>query len=113
MISESVRKFRAMRDASLREFAQTWPEEYEAKARELMRAFSFPAAFGRELNIKGYGRVWRLPLTFVIDRQGTASDVRRLAETVRAEVRDRLGVELALEVEFVGDWSAWTLEETA
>ena len=42
----------------------------EAKARELMRAFSFPAAFGRELNIKGYGRVWRLPLTFVIDRQG-------------------------------------------
>ncbi|HEY5307253.1 MAG TPA: TlpA disulfide reductase family protein [Casimicrobiaceae bacterium] len=42
----------------------------EVKARELMRGFSFPAAFGRELNIKGYGRVWRLPLTFVIDRQG-------------------------------------------
>ena len=34
LIPESVRKFRAMRDASLREFAQTWPEEYEAKARE-------------------------------------------------------------------------------
>jgi thiol-disulfide isomerase/thioredoxin len=42
----------------------------EAKARELMRAFSFPAAFGREMNIKSYGRIWRLPLTFVIDRQG-------------------------------------------
>ena len=42
----------------------------EAKARELMRAFSFPAAFGREMKLKGYGRIWRLPLTFVIDRQG-------------------------------------------
>jgi len=49
----------------------------------------------------------------VNDRQGTASDVRRLAETVRAEVRDRLGIELALEIEFAGDWSGWIPEETA
>jgi cytochrome c biogenesis protein CcmG, thiol:disulfide interchange protein DsbE len=42
----------------------------EAKARDLMRAFSFPAAFARESNIKGYGRVSLLPLTFVIDRNG-------------------------------------------
>ena len=42
----------------------------EAKARELMQAFSFPAAFGREMNAKGYGRIARLPLTFVIDREG-------------------------------------------
>ena len=49
----------------------------------------------------------------VNDRQGTASDVRRLAETVRAEVRDRLGIELALEIEFAGDWSGWTAQETA
>ena len=49
----------------------------------------------------------------VNDRQGTASDVRRLAETVRAEVRDRLGIELALEIEFAGDWSGWTVEEAA
>ena len=48
----------------------------------------------------------------VHDRQGTASDVRRLAEAVRAEVRDRLGIELALEIEFAGDWSGWA-EETA
>ena len=47
----------------------------------------------------------------VNDRQGTASDVRRLAETVRAEVRDRLGIELALEIEFAGDWSGWTESE--
>ncbi len=49
----------------------------------------------------------------VNDRQGTASDIRRLVEAVRAEVRDRLGIELALEIEFAGDWSAWTPEEPA
>jgi peroxiredoxin len=42
----------------------------EAKAREMMRAYSFPAALVRETMAKGYGRIWRLPLTFVIDRQG-------------------------------------------
>ena len=49
----------------------------------------------------------------VNDRQGTAADVRRLAEAVRAEVRSRLGIELAFEIEFAGDWSGWTPEETA
>ena len=49
----------------------------------------------------------------VNDRQGTASDVRRLAETVQAEVRERLGIELELEIAFAGDWSAWTPVETA
>ncbi len=49
----------------------------------------------------------------VNDRRGTAADVRRLVEAVRAEVRDRLGIELALEIEFAGDWSGWTAEETA
>lgn len=49
----------------------------------------------------------------VNDRKGTASDVRRLAEDVRAAVRAGAGVELAYEVEFVGDWSGWTGEEPA
>ena len=43
----------------------------------------------------------------VNDQKGTASDVRRLAEQVRAEIRARHGLELAFEVEFVGDWSGW------
>jgi len=43
----------------------------------------------------------------VNDQRGTASDVRRLAERVRREVRDRSGVDLVLEVEFVGDWRGW------
>jgi len=42
----------------------------EAKVREVMRAFTFPAALVGDAQIKGYGRVWRLPLTFVIDRHG-------------------------------------------
>jgi peroxiredoxin len=42
----------------------------EAKAREVMHGFTFPAALVRDANIKGYGRIWRIPLTFVIDRQG-------------------------------------------
>lgn len=47
----------------------------------------------------------------VNDRQGTAADVRHLAEMARAEVARRFGVELVYEVEFVGDWSNWGQEE--
>ena len=43
----------------------------------------------------------------VNDQKGTAADVRRLAEHVRAEVRARHGVDLRFEIEFVGDWSGW------
>ena len=42
----------------------------EAKVREVMRSFTFSAALARDAQFKGYGRVWRLPLTFVIDRHG-------------------------------------------
>ncbi len=49
----------------------------------------------------------------VNDQRGTASDVRRLAEAVRDEVRARLGVELAFEIDFAGDWSGWTPERAA
>jgi UDP-N-acetylmuramate dehydrogenase len=38
------------------------------------------------------------------DRKGTATDVRDLADLVRATVRDRFDVDLVPEVEFVGDW---------
>jgi len=43
----------------------------------------------------------------VNDQKGTATDVRRLAEHVRAAVLARHGVSLAYEVEFVGDWTDW------
>ena len=53
----------------------------EAKAREIMRAFSFPAAFARETTIKGYGRISLLPTTFVIDRQGVLRKDGRYGDT--------------------------------
>jgi cytochrome c biogenesis protein CcmG/thiol:disulfide interchange protein DsbE len=41
-----------------------------AKVREVMRDFSFEAALEGETHHKGYGRIWRMPLTFIIDRNG-------------------------------------------
>lgn len=46
------------------------------------------------------------------DRGGTASDVRRLAELVRATVERETGARLAYEIVFMGDWSGWTEEAT-
>jgi UDP-N-acetylmuramate dehydrogenase len=43
----------------------------------------------------------------VNDHAGTAADVRRLAEDVRSIVARERGIELELEVAFVGDWSGW------
>jgi peroxiredoxin len=42
----------------------------EAKVYEVMRGFSFDAALDKNAHHDGYGRIWRLPLTFVIDRKG-------------------------------------------
>ena len=42
----------------------------EAKVREVMRAFTFSAALARDASFKSYGRIWRIPLTFIIDRRG-------------------------------------------
>lgn len=45
---------------------------------------------------------------FVInDQRGSATDVRRLMDRVRAEVEAQSGVTLEYEVEFLGDWSDW------
>ena len=44
----------------------------------------------------------------VNDQKGTAADVRRLAERVRAEVaRPRRRSTLAFEIVFLGDWAGW------
>jgi UDP-N-acetylmuramate dehydrogenase len=43
----------------------------------------------------------------VNDQKGTAADVRRLGDHVRAVVADTAGIELRYEVEFVGDWDGW------
>jgi UDP-N-acetylmuramate dehydrogenase len=43
----------------------------------------------------------------VNDQKGTAADVRRVADHVREVVAERHGVELAFEIEFLGDWDGW------
>lgn len=53
----------------------------------------------------GSAEVSSLHANFIVsDRGGRAADVRRLGDHVRAEVAGRFGVELAYEIEFVGDW---------
>jgi UDP-N-acetylmuramate dehydrogenase len=44
----------------------------------------------------------------VNDRKGTATDVRRLGEHVRAVIAEEAGVELHFEIVFLGDWTGWT-----
>jgi len=43
----------------------------------------------------------------VNDRRGTAADVRRLMDRVRATILETAGVDLVPEIVFVGDWSGW------
>ena len=45
---------------------------------------------------------------FVVnDRKGTAADVRRLLDRVRATIRETNGVDLEPEIVFIGDWDGW------
>jgi|GEM_PF-232231 cytochrome c biogenesis protein CcmG/thiol:disulfide interchange protein DsbE len=41
-----------------------------SKARDMMKAYAFQGAFVADAQVKGYGRIWRIPLSFVIDGQG-------------------------------------------
>ena len=41
-----------------------------AKVREAAKAFAFPAALSKNVSARAYGRIWRIPITFVIDRVG-------------------------------------------
>lgn len=43
----------------------------------------------------------------VNDRKGTAADVRRLMDRVRATVLESTGVDLQPEIVFAGDWDGW------
>lgn len=41
-----------------------------AEVRRVAQAFSFPIALKTEANFKGLGRIWRMPSTFVVDKNG-------------------------------------------
>jgi thiol-disulfide isomerase/thioredoxin len=63
--------YRKHRDEGLVVLAVSMDEpDSEARVRDVMKAFSFPAALGPQSDFKGYVRIWRLPLTFVVDRSG-------------------------------------------
>jgi UDP-N-acetylmuramate dehydrogenase len=47
----------------------------------------------------------------VNDGHGSATDVRRLAERVHADVRRRQGIDLVLEIAFIGDWTDFEPED--
>jgi peroxiredoxin len=40
------------------------------QVKEVMRTYHYPVAMLTDTKMKGYGRLWRMPMTFVIDRQG-------------------------------------------
>jgi UDP-N-acetylmuramate dehydrogenase len=57
---------------------------------------------GRRL---GTASVSTLHANFIVtDRGGRAADVRALGDQVRATVSERFGIDLAYEIEFVGEW---------
>lgn len=41
-----------------------------AQVRALAAGYRFPVALRKDASFAGYGRIWRLPLNFVIDRRG-------------------------------------------
>lgn len=42
--------------------------------REVGRTLSFPVGFLREDSAPGYGRIWRMPVNFTIDREGLLAE---------------------------------------
>lgn len=63
--------YRAHRDEGLVLIALSMDDpKDEAKVREVTRAYLFPVGLQNDTYLKGYGRIWRLPLTFVVDRKG-------------------------------------------
>lgn len=76
-----------------------------ANVRRALKHFSFPAALASAARTEGYGRIWRLPVTFVIDRRGIlrfdgfkfakALDLPTLEKIVTPLLRDTRDASLA------------------
>ncbi len=49
------------------------PEDID-KVRRAAQNFSFPVGFVANSELPGYGRIWRIPVNFTIDRLGTLID---------------------------------------
>jgi cytochrome c biogenesis protein CcmG, thiol:disulfide interchange protein DsbE len=63
--------YRARRDQGVDVLALSVDElADEAKVRELAQPFSFATAMMKTAKLSGFGRIWRMPVSAVIDRQG-------------------------------------------
>lgn len=63
--------YRAHRAQGLAVLALSMDEpEDEAKVRELAKGWSFPVAMMQQVKLSGLDRIWRMPVSAVIDRQG-------------------------------------------
>ena len=59
------------KDKGLRILAISMDDPGDAdKVREVMKSYTYPAAFQSDADYSGYGRIWRMPMTFFIDRNG-------------------------------------------
>jgi len=60
------------------------------QVRAVMHDFTYSAAMAQDSKISGYGRLWRVPLTFVIDRDGVLRrDGFKAAPTIDAAALDQ------------------------
>jgi thiol-disulfide isomerase/thioredoxin len=63
--------YRAHRERGLEVLALSTDElADEPKVREVAKAFSFPVAMLKTSKLTGFGRIWRMPVSAVINRQG-------------------------------------------
>jgi cytochrome c biogenesis protein CcmG, thiol:disulfide interchange protein DsbE len=63
--------YRTQRDKGVEVLALSVDElADEGKVRDVAKLFSFPAAMLKTSKLSGFGRIWRMPVSAVIDRQG-------------------------------------------
>ena len=62
--------YRQHRSEGLSVVAIAMDKENLAKAQTGSAGYAFVSGPAKQASFKGYGRIWRLPLTFVIDRKG-------------------------------------------
>jgi cytochrome c biogenesis protein CcmG/thiol:disulfide interchange protein DsbE len=63
--------YRARRERGVEVLALSVDElAEEAKVREAARPFSFPVAMMKTARMSGFGRIWRMPVSAVFDREG-------------------------------------------
>ncbi|MBS0213768.1 MAG: TlpA family protein disulfide reductase [Proteobacteria bacterium] len=83
--------FRAHKDEGLAVIAISLDEPGDlARVKDAMHGISYPTALLSATQAKGYGRIWRVPLTFVIDRRGNLRrDGFKYTEILDAAALDR------------------------